>query len=249
MCVVSSEIKSDNDLKLCILSPEHLHKAAELAADAFSNNPLYTAICKDDNAGSSSSTTTTTTTTKMDDIAEASSCRKRFLCWLFERNFRLRLGTSVNKALYNQEGELVACFMFVAPDIPDVGFLDMIRVGILMAPILFGLGVVQRFLHIKGEYERIEEEISVCHMKEQPIYKLERMVVRPDMQGRGIGTRALQQALCEADETALPVMLGTQEERNVRFYKRLGFEVLRTDVIANHTSWTMIRQPKNRQQH
>jgi len=69
------------------------------------------------------------------------------------------------------------------------------------------------------------------------------MVVRPDMQGKGVGTHALKQALDEADDAGLPVMLATQEERNIRFYRRLGFEVVRTDDIAFNISSTMIRQP------
>jgi len=50
-------------------------------------------------------------------------------------------------------------------------------------------------------------------------------------------------ALRESDAVGVPVMLNTQEERNVRFYGRLGFEVVREDEIAGHTSWSMVRQP------
>ena len=51
-------------------------------------------------------------------------------------------------------------------------------------------------------------------------------VVHPSAQGRGIGTRVLQLVLAEADEAGWPTLLGTNEERNVVFYERLGFRVI-----------------------
>lgn len=55
-------------------------------------------------------------------------------------------------------------------------------------------------------------------------YKLARMVVRPDQQGRGSGSRALSRALAKADQEGLPVFLDTQLEINVRFYKKLSVD-------------------------
>ena len=175
--------------------------------------------------------------------------RKQFLTWLFERNFRLRLGTSVNRAVFDNSSsdgkkkKLLAFFMFVSPDVPNVGLLDMLREGFLLAPIKFGFGVMKRLLSIKDEYERIEHAVMDKHGITS-LYKLERMVVHPSYQGKGVGSKALQQALDEADTKGLPVLLGTQEERNLRFYSKLGFEVVDTSNLSGCTHWSMLRQPQ-----
>ena len=73
--------------------------------------------------------------------------------------------------------------------------------------------------------------------------KLQRMVVCPSLQGRGIGSSALRDALHEA--RSVPVILGTQEYRNVVFYLRLGFRVIDHrrfgDREAGFETWTLWR--------
>ena len=115
--------------------------------------------------------------------------------------------------------------MFVSPDTPDVSLWDMIRAGMLKGLFHFGLGVVKRLVTIKNEYE-LTEDIVLKKNEYKPIYRLERMVVHPDHQGKGIGSCALKCALKDADDKDLQVMLSTQEERNARFYERLGFKVV-----------------------
>lgn len=206
-------------LSLCTLPPESLREASRLAAAAFETSPPYVALCGDCDR----------------------AWRLQFLQWFFERNFRIRAAGPVNRAVF-RDGRLVAFFMFVTPNVPDIGLLDMLRTGLLQAPFLFGPGVVKRLLSLKAEYERVEQEIIAAHGN-APVCRLERMVVHPDAQGMGIGSYALGLALKEADAAGLPVLLSTQEERNVRFYSRLGFEVVRTDSHDAYTSWAMLRQP------
>ena len=227
--------KKEGELKLSTLPPNSLHEAAELAAAAFDDSPVYNAICHGNGEHQTSAADD-------NDDDERRSFRRRFLCWLFERNFRMRVGTSANRAVFDDNGKLIAFFMFVPPDIANVGLWDMLRVGILQAPFLFGIDVVKRLLVAKADSERIEREI----MEDQEfskVFRLERMVVHPSMQGKGVGSHALRQALDEADGAGLPVMLNTQEERNLRFYGRLGFEVVGTHILAGHTNWTMLRRP------
>jgi len=246
---MASHHVSISNATLVELPPEYLGEAADLAANALIDNPIYTAICGPANQS---------TTAADDDDGPSRSFRQRFLSWIFEKNFRLRSGTCVNRALFDgsnndkkKNKQLVAFFMFLPPNTPDVGLLDMLRVGMAAAPFLFGIDVVRRLLSIKDEYERIERIVVADHRHHRhhrhdnnvPMYRLERMVVRTEMQGRGIGSRALREALRESDAAGLPVLLSTQEERNVRFYGRLGFEVVKEDEIAGHTSWSMIRQP------
>ncbi len=82
-----------------------------------------------------------------------------------------------------------------------------------------------------------------------PLAHLERMVVRPGLQGRGLGGRYLGEALAEAASRGWAVSLGTQLAENVAFYRRLGF------AVASHQreyfsaggkraeNWFMVRAP------
>jgi ribosomal protein S18 acetylase RimI-like enzyme len=58
------------------------------------------------------------------------------------------------------------------------------------------------------------------------------LVVRPDFQGRGIGTAVVRDAIARGRARRVPVMLGTlQENRAADLYRRLGFvEYDRTDT-------------------
>ena len=231
----------DDQSSLCELPAECIHDAAVLAANAMVDNSIYVTMCHGPNYDGKNNN---------NNDNDDRMFRKQFLTWLFERNFRLRLGTSVNRAVFENSSsddgkkkKLLAFFMFVSPDVPNVGLLDMLREGFLLAPIKFGFGVMKRLLSIKDEYERIEHAILDKHGITS-LYKLERMVVHPSYQGKGVGSKALQQALDEADTKGLPVLLGTQEERNLRFYNKLGFEVVDTSNLSGCTHWSMLRQPQ-----
>ena len=55
---------------------------------------------------------------------------------------------------------------------------------------------------------------------------LERMVVVPALQGKGVGSKCLKEALDAVAGRGQGVLLATQEARNVRFYEGLGFETI-----------------------
>lgn len=231
-----------DDFTAATLPADQLRDAAAVAAAAFAESPGYVRLF----AGGSA--------------AE----RVRFLAWFMERNFWLRLRTRCNRAFF-VGGELRGFFMFVTPDVPDVGLLDMLRAGMLMVPILFGFGVLARLLGLKAETEveiaEITEHVKARLGPQAKLCQLERMCVTPAAQGRGFGSRCLQTALDEADARGWAVALTTQETRNVTFYERLGFEVVRVTErapasstrgpwpwsavpFAPYTSRGMVRWPK-----
>lgn len=86
----------------------------------------------------------------------------------------------------------------------------------------------------------------------QPYWYLEVVGVDPDAQGMGIGTRLLAPGLALADQAGQPCYLETMTERNVRWYRKLGFEVRSEGVSFNPggpPNWTMIRPTGQRRQH
>eukprot|EP00434_Breviolum_minutum_P034482 symbB.v1.2.030523.t1/scaffold3438.1/size56642/3 len=158
--------------------------------------------------------------------------------WLFERNLWLRKDSGCSRAIVLDD-KLVCCFMFLPPDTPDISFWQMLKAGILKLPLIFGPSALRRLLQAK-DLEEAELNIDGA-------YKLERMVVHPSVQGNGIGTRALQLALKESDAARRPVLLTTNEARNVTFYKRLGFNVVREAARElggdTYSVWVMERPP------
>lgn len=98
-----------------------------------------------------------------------------------------------------------------------------------------------RLLRAKAWHERSYAEA----LGTRPHLVLERMAVSKNQRGGGIGTATLAGALAvDADAKGLPVVLTTQEARNVRFYRRLGFEVaLEEEFPPGITNTIMVREP------
>jgi GNAT superfamily N-acetyltransferase len=83
----------------------------------------------------------------------------------------------------------------------------------------------------------------------QPHWYLEVVGVDPNAQGLGVGTRLLEPVLDLADEAGHTCYLETMTERNVGWYRRLGFEVREAGVRfvpGGPPNWTMMRLPRSR---
>ena len=212
------------------LLKDDLAAAVSLSAAAFQNTSSYAAIVPDDDA------------------------RKQFLAWLFERNYQFALEHGVARvvecdvqrrgyASLNVRREIVGFYLFERPGTPSPSLLVLVRWGFLGFPFRFGLGATARLLRLKSWFEAKEREI----VGDRAIAKLERVTVLPARQGRGVGSVALAAAMSEADAEKLAVLLFTQEERNVRFYAKLGFEVVADEIcpVGDFRNWAMIREPRS----
>ena len=180
--------------------------------------------------------------------------RQQFLAWLFERNYQFALEHGVARvvecdvqrrgyASLNVRREIVGFYLFERPGTPSPSLLVLVRWGFLGFPFRFGLGATARLLRLKSWFEAKEREI----VGDREIAKLERVTVLPARQGRGVGSVALAAAMSEADAEKLAVLLFTQEERNVRFYAKLGFEVVADEIcpVGDFRNWAMIREPRS----
>ena len=205
---------SQQEYRSEVLTAKNVQVAARLAAAAFANTPCYTEILPGDERE-----------------------RVSFLEWLFEKNFSLRLDDDCGRCTYDGD-TLISFFMFVKPDVRHPTFCDMIKAGLILGLWSYGYSAVQRLLSTKIWFEEKEEE--VLGDRAGTMIRVERMTVLPSYQGKGVGSHALRAALRESDELGIPCILGTQEERNVTFYSRLGFEVVdesHCPIGRGYTNW------------
>jgi GNAT superfamily N-acetyltransferase len=223
------------------LHPSQVDEAAALAAAAFVHSPAYAYIYEGLDEGQ----------------------RVAALTWLFAVNIRLRtaeFGPSSTQGCGRcalaeggtaaSPGKKMLCFfMMQPPSVTDISALTMLANGMLYFPCRFGWRPLVRLLQVKGYHERVEEVVR-ARFAGLKFAHLERMVVHPSAQGGGIGTRCLSAALAEAAEVGHAVLLSTQSERNVKFYRKLGFEQVdcdtgyfKTTSSSGETNWTMIKHP------
>ena len=201
---------------------EHLADAALLTSQAFQTAPAYVAMVPDP------------------------SRRAAFLRWLFERNFWLRLGSESAHCVFDDH-ELIMVFMLEVPSLPRLSLWAMLRAGLAAGYLIHGFGPMRRLLATKAWFEAKERE--ALGERFGTVARLERVTVLPCRQGHGVGSAALRAALQRTDALSLAVVLSTQEERNVRFYRRLGFGVIAEEGCPcgdGYWNWIMLREPGTR---
>lgn len=89
------------------------------------------------------------------------------------------------------------------------------------------------------------ERLVAPHRPTEPVWFLATVGVDPARQGQGLGSAVLRAGLTEADRAGLPAFLETAEERNVRLYQRLGFQVTaEVDLPDGPRTWCMRRAPR-----
>jgi GNAT superfamily N-acetyltransferase len=79
-----------------------------------------------------------------------------------------------------------------------------------------------------------------------PHWYLATLGTDPEMQGKGVGSALLQPVLEHCDRDGLPAYLESSKERNVPFYARHGFAVVKEVSLpgGGPKIWTMWRDPQ-----
>jgi GNAT superfamily N-acetyltransferase len=113
-----------------------------------------------------------------------------------------------------------------------ISTLTMIRRGLLPFARAHGMIAVRRLFALKDAYDRLEARITGGG----PHWWVHMMAVEPSRQGRGMGSALLTSALATAagarGNERHPALLTTHNERNVAFYRRMGFEVVDVQQVA-----------------
>ena len=90
------------------------------------------------------------------------------------------------------------------------------------------------------------ELYSATFPPKQRHYYVYAIGVKPAFQGRGWGARLMQPILGLADAEGVPVYLESANERNLTFYQRLGFRIIRETRVPlrGPRLWLMLRAPQ-----
>jgi GNAT superfamily N-acetyltransferase len=218
-----------------ILPTSRVEEAARVMADAFSDSPAYNYIFQGD-----------------------VEYRKEALEWVFRQNIdliRQRCPTAL-RGMYDMDtGDIQVCFLWTPSPYHDISLWDLLYAGFWRMPFRYGFFTVYRLLRAMGDLDR-GQQMNFHHNPLTdgiPFVTLERMAVRSDCRGKGLGTKALTSIIREfvTSNESRYLRLTTQEERNVRFYQRLGYTVAGSEELCSeneiyrYASWYMIFDAKN----
>jgi ribosomal protein S18 acetylase RimI-like enzyme len=132
------------------------------------------------------------------------------------------------------DGRLVGVCGLVAPGKcqPTTGQ----RLRMLPGLLRLGLGNARRAGAWLGAWARKDPAIPHWHIG--PV------AVAADLQGHGIGSQLMQAGMAVVDASGQMAYLETDKEINVRFYERVGFQVVSTETVIGTRNWFMSREPQ-----
>jgi len=163
--------------------------------------------------------------------------RERYLEWY--------LGCAITYALrygevYTTPGVSgVVCWL--PPGQWELTMLRTILSGFFPTPWVMGREAYRRSEQNEAFLTKVHREVLPG-----PHWYLWGLTVDPDQQGQGIGTRLMQPIFERADTAHLPCYLETHDQKNVSFYSKRGFELVRSENLDGYDLpfWCMVRQPK-----
>jgi ribosomal protein S18 acetylase RimI-like enzyme len=160
--------------------------------------------------------------------------RATLLPWLFRVGFEI-----TDAEVWTTPGPVLGCSRWLPPGRPVVHVSPMLRA--LVATPLRLREATSRFL----AYGRAVEAVRAESVRE-PHWYLAGIGVDPVEQRRGLGSALLQPGLVAADRDVVPCALLTNSERNLSFYGRHGFEVIREAATPDGGphAWMLRRLPQ-----
>lgn len=142
--------------------------------------------------------------------------------------------------VYGSSSKLEGIAAWLHSDHMDMNFFRSIRSGAFMSALKLG----RKIGKLIGEVFDIIVKDRESHMKGSYVY-LYVIGVSPDHQNQGIGSKLIN-IMLDCLSPDLPIYLETETERNVRFYERLGFKVLKKITVPalGLPMWEMLHDRK-----
>ncbi|HZT16087.1 MAG TPA: N-acetyltransferase [Gaiellaceae bacterium] len=159
--------------------------------------------------------------------------RGEVLPWLFRAGF-----DSTAADVWTTQGRVLGAARWLPPGRPAMRVAPTLR-ALVVTPLRLGAATGRFFA-----YGRAVENLRL-RIAPGPHWYLAGIGVEPDAQRRGIGSALLRPGVEGAARDAVPAVLLTNNERNLSFYERHGFEVAaegETPEGGPH-AWAMVRSP------
>jgi len=154
------------------------------------------------------------------------SRRSRYLPWYLRNVLRCALRYGEAWMTPRLSGVLFA----LPPGHTSLSIPEYVRNGFLLTPLVLGLRSYTRSMQCERFVARTQRDL----MGKRPRYYLWGVAVDPAEQGKGVGNALMREFLARTEAEHLPVYLETHDERNVRYYERHGFELIRETSIPRH---------------
>jgi ribosomal protein S18 acetylase RimI-like enzyme len=205
-----------NDFDIAPLQRSQIVNASEIAAKAFENDPVFGYLTPDDQ-----------------------ELRLHALTWLTSKVIKHCIQYN---DVYTTSG-LQGVAAWLPPGHFSSSPLQLLRMvmqlQLYQSPFKFGWNRLGRWLACLSATEQAHQQ----DMGDQPHWYLAMMVVHPEFQGQGIGSKLLQPVLNQANHEGLPCYLVTFTEQAVRFYQKNGFQVVGERQFSRNspTFWTLKR--------
>jgi GNAT superfamily N-acetyltransferase len=196
--------------------------AAQLLADAFFDNPAHVYIYPDDKT------------------------RRRKLEWLMRVNLNAQFDIGASFGKRAADGSIAAMGFWHPPGAPAANLVRLAQYGFLTMPFLHGISAFRRMLHVVDQVE--SRRLSALEGRES--WRLNNMVVASAARGKGLGSEVLRAQLrMRVDGSGAPATLNTQKEKNVSFYKGLGFVTIDDRPVVDDNgesfaNWILLYQPQ-----
>jgi ribosomal protein S18 acetylase RimI-like enzyme len=179
------------------------------------------------------------------DISESSKV-------LSEAMLNVPLHIAIFQGHGEKEREIIENIFFeLLRDLPGITFLARINrqiVGVMRMKSCSGSKVSDKYAQT-GDVTNLEWRKSYWKnewARHDPLdqhWHLGPVGVLPSLQGKGIGTKLLSRFCQEVDVCLSPAYLETDTDKNVRFYERFGFEVVKETKIFDVKNRYMWRPP------
>ncbi len=200
------------------LGADQLLRASEVVGRAFRNDPALRFLIPED--------------ARRVSLAPSLLGGMVRYCWLY------------GEAYATADLEGIACWLPPGEPVPDFSpraVVRALRAGLLAEiPSLGrkGLGRLLRWTRYTDELHR--------RLAPGPHWYLWLLGVEPSQQRRGIGAALLRPVLARADAEGMLCYLETQNERNVGFYRKQGFQIVSDGEVPGHELrvWVMVRKPR-----
>ncbi len=119
-------------------------------------------------------------------------------------------------------------------------FQLLFRVGVITCPFKLGIKPFQGIWNYMQHIEAVEKRNAIDNR-----WYLQVISVDSPYQKQSYGRSLIEPMLARFSQQNLPCCLDTEEEHNVIYYERYGFEVVEASIIpgTNNTCWFMVKQP------